>query len=807
MLRNYFLIALRRLSRERLYPAINVLGLSIGIGCCLLIYLLLQHERSYDDFQAKADDLYQVSLVNYLPVLNGKLAQPELSAVVPTAMGQTLVAEVPEVLRATTFNTQPVVLRVGEQTWSKQAHFVDSDFLEMFSYSVLAGQASEALAAPNSLVLTQEIAYALFGEADPIGQTVHVRFFAQSHAMQVHAVVSTPPTNSNVRFQILLPVSLRPYYAENYPAWENRNTYTLVELLPGRSAKQTQAAMASFYQAHWGENDAEERASLRLPDSTRLGGIRLTPLTDLHLRPGLGWYGATDPQYHGILGAIALLILLIATINYISLGMAQSGKRLREVGVRKVLGAYSQQVVMQFLGEAVLLTLLAMMLAVAWVELALPFSGKLLGLAIEISLLDQAEGLLALPAICLVVGVMAGGYPAWFMARFSPASVLKGQQQLKVRTTFTQVLVVLQFGLTIFLIVCSLLMNRQMQYLSHKDLGFNHDQVVAVPIGGGWSDQGERLYLQLQGALLSHPDIRSLSATSLGFAHGWSRYSTSYEGKMLYAYTFRVDPHYLEALEIQLVEGRNFRPDQLTDSSQVLINEAMAKQLGIEHPVGKRIPILSESRKQEIIGVVKDYHIFSLDKPIEPVVLHMDSSLDKLQDFYLKISPQRQAETVAAIQAAYEQFQPEFPFSYRYLDEDLAQQYAEHEQRTRLMQAATGIALLIACMGLFALASLSAANRTKEIGIRKVFGADLWRLLLLLNRDIVLLALLAFLIGAPLAAWWMEGWLQQFLYRIEIDAGLFLLALLITEGLALTTVSYQVLKVALTAPMEALRTE
>ncbi|MEM9985019.1 MAG: FtsX-like permease family protein, partial [Bacteroidota bacterium] len=580
-----------------------------------------------------------------------------------------------------------------------------------------------------------------------------------------------------------------------------------VRLEQGVSQAQFEEKLAGFYEVHWGEDDQNKRESLALDEDVELGGLVATPLTELHLSPEIGWSRSINPQYGVILSAIALLILIIATINYVSLAMARANRRLREVGVRKTLGAHSGQIMVQFLGEAILLAMLAMILAAAWVELALPSFDQLIGHEMEVSILDQPQIILGLIGLSIFVGVLAGSYPAFFLGRFSPASVLKSHQQFKIRTGFTKALVVLQYSLTLFLIVSSMLMNRQMEYISEKDLGFNQDQIVAVPMGTGWSEAGERLYYQMKGALESHPDIHAISSTSLSFGHGWSRFGSSFEGKSFYAYAFRVDPQYIPSLEIDLKAGENFMPTRLIDTSHIIINETLAKQLGTDDPVGQNIPIFGTRPGPRVIGVVKDYHIFSLDQPIEPVVLHMDSVREKLSYLYFKVSPTRQAETVAAIRESYEQFQHDVPFQHYYLDEDLATQYNAHQRRTRLMQIATLFAILIACLGLFALASLNAANRTKEIGIRKVFGADLGRLLLLLNREVLLLALLAFAIGAPSAAYFMQEWLDQFLFQTKIDWSLFVFALGIAVGLALLTVSYQVIRVAMTRPSEALRHE
>lgn len=806
MLRNYLLTALRQMHRTRLYTGINVLGLSLGLGCCLLIFILLQHENSYDRFHLKQDRLFQVSFTQHLPMLTGRAENPVTTPLIPMAMPQAVVAELPEVVGATAYNPRHFALRYEDKLFKERVEFVRADFLEMFSFPLVSGS-PQALQEKQDAILSQSLAQKLFGQEDPLGQTIELFVNDTAELFTVKAVIEDAPSNTNLSYNLLLPLEAHPYYEQNIPQWSSNNTLLIVEMASPMTAEEVNASLDRFYQQHWGQQDAATRQSLELPDSTQIGALTATPLGELHLSPETGWQGTLNPQYGRILGGIALLILIIATINYVTLSMAQANRRLREIGVRKTLGAYRVQVIGQLLGEAVLLALLAMVFAGAWVELALPYFDDFLGQEVDISLMDKPYVLLGLLVMSLLVGTLAGLYPAFFMASFSPADILKGQRQLKLRTGLTQVLVVMQYSLTLFLIVSSLLMNRQMRFISEKDLGFNQDQIVAVPTNLGWTDEGERLYQQMQAELGSHPEVLQVSGSSLSFGHGWSRYSNNFDGRTFYAYAFRVDPHYLPTLKIQLKQGENFLPDRLADSTSVIINETLARQLELGNPVGENLPIFGSLPGPVIRGVVKDYHIFSLDQPIEPVVLHMHPEHDKLNYLYFKIAPQQQAETVDAIRAAYQQFQPNSPFEHYYLDKDLARQYEAHQQRTELMQTATGLAILIACLGLFALASLSAANRTKEISIRKVFGADLWRLLLLLNRDILLLALIAFAIGAPLAAYFMQDWLAQFAFRIEMEVDIFAWALLIGVALALATVSYQVLRVALTRPAEALRHE
>jgi len=808
MLRNYLLIAVRHLTREKLYSVINILGLALGIGCCLLIFLLVRHEESYDNFHAHPDRLYHTVHVSYLPILKGEATIPDYSPLSATPARDVMVEEIPEIVRATNYTDQPAILQLEDKKFGSIANFVHPDFFEMFDFEWIEGSPERALSKPSEVILAQREAEKLFGKGESaVGKTFVLRIGEKSHPVVVTGVLEDHPSNTSLDYHVLVREELRPFYEENRVSWDSYNTHLYIETVEGVSQARLEEKLLSFHDTHYQDEQDRQRIADEFGEETRTSGLLPILLSEMHLRPDIV-RGAVNPTYGMILSGIALLILLIACINYISLAMARSAVRLREVGVRKTLGAHSLQVMGQFWGEAILLALIAMVISIAWVELALPKFDDLVGVDMKISLFDSADMILAVIGLSLLVGLIAGVYPAVFLSRFQPAHVLKGHQSFKVRTTFTKVLVVLQYSLTLFLIVSSLVMQRQMTYVSEKDLGYNQDQVVVVPTRMGWSDEGEKLYQNIKGKLASNPDVREVSATSLNFTYGWSRFSSANENRSYYAYAFRILPNYLNMLEIEVEEGKNYEPTRLSDSTGIIVNRKLADMLEWDEPVGQTLDIFGDSDKpQRVIGVVEDYHIFSLEQPIEPVVLHMHPDVDKLNYLYFKINPLHQQETVEAIEEAWKALLPELPFQHTYLDEDLANQYRAHEDRMRLMTISTGLAILIACLGLFALASLTAANRTKEIGVRKVFGADMGSLLVLLNREILVLSLLAFVIGAPIAAWVMQDWLSQFLFKIDLEPDLFAIALLIGTGLALLTVSYQVVKVSLTKPSEALRYE
>jgi putative ABC transport system permease protein len=525
----------------------------------------------------------------------------------------------------------------------------------------------------------------------------------------------------------------------------------------------------------------------------------------------IGWHKVSDPQYSLILGSIAVLILLIACINYVSLALTTSAARRTEVGIRKVVGAQQGQLINQFAVESIVLALISMVIGLGLVALFLPSFNAFTEKGIQILGGEWVRMLGFTVGLALLVGLLAGSYPALFLSGFRPSQVLKGGQTSRVKAGFTRPLVVLQFALSSFLIICSVIMYRQMNFIATKDLGYNQHQVLVLPTQKGWSPESDQTVAQLRARLSQEPDIISVSGTSSSFNRGWSRYGYKIDGEQKSAYVYAIDPYYIPTLDIRLSEGRNFDPANPADSTALIVNEALVKDMKWTDPLNSFLNWQEDSLSKgaRIIGVVKDYHFRSLEAGIDPMILSMDmKNVGNLVNILIKVSPTDIPATVEKVKTIWREMYPDRPFDLAFLDEDVAKQYGAYKRWMSIMGLSTGFAILISCLGLFGLSGINAVNRTKEIGIRKVMGAELTNIFILLNRPFIVLALIAFAIAAP-ASWYVinELFLADFQFKITVGWELFAVSVLAGLALALVTVSYHAIKAALSNPAETLKYE
>ncbi|MEO1449320.1 MAG: FtsX-like permease family protein, partial [Bacteroidota bacterium] len=792
--------------------------LTLGIACCLLIYLYLTHEHSYDHFRPKLTDLYQVYDIDYLeeagdnPTIESiKAATPELSAYLPIPLGPAMEEEIPEVVAHSPFSKSGGIFKIGTETFQQSVHLVSPAFIEMLDVEILAGDHTDLLVNKDQIILTESVARKFFKEADPIGQRISIKLGSLNVEVEVQAVVKDQPTHTNFPFEALTFEGSRLWYDKNRVSWGSYSTPTIVQLSPDAKPQLVEEKLLDLIERKKAESFKDTREEFDLPENLPLATFGLTPLAELHTNHKRDWPDSIDVTYSYIMAGIALLILLIACINYITLSLAQLSGRMREVGVRKVLGAHRRHVVMQFWGEAQVLALVAMVLSLGLTELSLPLLKYLSGREIVISYEMHGKGLWILLGITLLVGLLAGGYPAVYVSKFQPVKVLKGGRFQRSKGRFSQVLAVLQYGLTLFLIISSVVMFRQMQFISEMDLGYNHEQMIVVPTKTGWSDAGDELLEKMKGRLEVHPEVESVCGVSTAFSRGWSRYAFGMEEQEISAYAFRVDPGYARTCGLNILAGRDFSHNLVSDSSSIIINqkmvESLKEKLGWEEVLGQNVPFFDTKAKSTVIGIMADYHFRSLNHKVEPALLHMNPRAGKINYLYMKVNPAKQGEALTSIRNAWKDINPETPFDYTFLDEDLANQYKDYRRRMRIVGIATLIAICIACLGLFGMASLTTVSRTKEIGIRKVLGANIRELLVLLNRETLVMALLAFVIAAPISYWVMNNWLDDFAYQVRPDVWLFIGCLSIAILLALATVSYQVLRTARTSPVHALRYE
>ena len=792
MLKNYLKISLRNLWKHRAFSLINVSGLAVGMACCVLIVLFVQHELRYDLQHERADALYRITMNLKVPGAEFDLG----STMAP--LGQALVADLPEVTRAARVSRDSeYLMALGEKRFFEEAfYFVDSTFLELFTFPLLQGDPQTALDAPFTVLVSEEMAQKYFGDEDPLGQVLRLD---NAYDLTVTGVLAPIPSTSHLQFDFLASFSsLAQMQRLNLEDWTSISAVHTYILVPGTHDEGTLEAKIDALHAEYAPEDAAEAVT-----------VSLQPLKAIHLEQGFAnnnaYVGSRTNLY--VFASIAFLILLIASINFINLSTARSAKRAREVGMRKVLGAQRGQLIRQFLGESVLLSVLALLLAVALVEVLLPVFNYLIDQELTANYITNGLLLLTLVGITGFVGVVAGIYPAFVLSSFRTVEVMKGPAKRGIAGVILRKgLVVLQFAIAIMLIIGSVVMTAQMSYFAEKDLGFNHEQIVVLELQDPALQQD---FETIKQAMLQHPGVLSgAAASSMPGSNTYSLRTYLPEGaeddEELGIGTVLIDHDAVETWGLKLLEGRGFSRSFVTDTAEaLLLNEEAVALLGWEEPVGKRLRVGDVER--QVIGVVGDFHFSSLQTEIRPMVFGMSS--DVYQYLALRVSPQDMTATLAFIEEQWQAFAPAYPFEYTFVDEDYASNYTNTQRLSETLQAFAMLAILVACLGLFGLVSYTTEQRTKEIGVRKVLGATVPSIWMLLSKEFLKLVALAFVAGAPLAYFAMSSWLEEFAYRVTISWPIFVLAGLAALGIALATVSYQSVKAALGNPVDSLRYE
>ena len=819
MLRNYLKIAFRNLRKHVGYTFINVVGLALGIACCLLIFLLVTHEWSYDAFHEDADRIYRVYLEETAPdgtVEPALLTPPHLAPAMDSAFAG--------VERTTRVIIGSRHFKRDDQSFSENVLLADSAFFQMFSFPLLAGNPGTALTDLQSAVITEETARKYFNAGrneydEVLGRRLVLLQGEDAFDFEITGVVASIPNTSSFNFDIAL--SFQNYYLEENGRlylggndWNSKNTM-YVMLATGVDPDEFESRLGPFTGIQLADRIEDLRGADYLAEGDDAMQLRLQPLRNIHLNPEVGNYyeaSAHNPMYSYVLGGIGLLVLLIACINFMTLSIGRSATRAREVGMRKVMGAYRRQLMKQFWGEALLLTLIALILSLGIVYLATPEFQILTGKELSLGSLGGWMIMAGLSAILLLVGLVAGAYPAAVLSRFQPAEVLKGNVK-GGRSGLTRSLVVAQYGISVGLIFCTLVMYRQLDYMLNKDLGFEDDQIVVVHTPGLNSEQERRALTAMRSGSESNPYIMHVLGTGYAFTLSFDTRSwQDPSGRTIGGHMLGIDYDYLEALEMELVAGRDFSRDRPADSTtSVLVNEAFVEKYDIEDPIGHELTGFDGffgDIDPTIIGVVKDFNFRSLHESVEPVVMNMHPDYyGGMGHMLVKIRPEGIRESIAQVESVWRRALPDKPFQYSFLDEDITAQYQDERRWSTILTYSSILAIVIACMGLFGLATLSVSRRRKEIGIRKVLGATVSGVAMLVTKEFAVLVGIAAVIAWPLAYLGMSKWLAAFAYRTSIPWWIFVAAGLTALAIALVTVSYQAYRAAITDPTKSLRYE
>jgi len=791
MFHNYFKIAFRSMVRHKGYTLINIAGLMISITACILIVLWVVDELGYDRFHAKADRIYRATW-------NARYGDNEWNIpLVPVPLGPTLENEFPEVERTVSFRAGGMTLRNGDQFQREdKVLFAEQSFFDVFTVSFLSGDPSTALEDPNSIVLTEEAARRYFGEHDPLGRTLEMN---DGTLFRVTALVAGFPRQSHFRFDFLVPLKTQPIIEQRKTQWGSATVYTYALLREGESIASLEEKLDSYVQKNIVGSD--------FAGTSNFSRFPLTPMPDLHLESHLSYELEANGNilYVYVFSVIALFILGLACINFVNLSTARSMKRAREVGMRKVLGSVRGQLIRQFLLETFLHVALAVLGAMILTELLLPafneFSGKNLS-AFFIST-PSAAALLAMCAT--LVTFLAGAYPALVLSSFLPVEVLKGGGSSQHRSNLRKILVVIQFSISIILIAGTLIVRQQLRYVQSKNLGYDKEKVLVIQRA---SAVGARL-ATFRTRLAAEPSV--VDAAAAQYLPGQIFDSTVFtlEQPANYQSTSvtydMVDPQFADVLKLKMVAGRNFSPLLATDSSSFVINQSAAKAFGWNNSLGKTIDMGGGFVRGPIIGVVEDFHFESLHHEVKPLILM--HSRWRPSNIAVRLHAGRIREGIAAVRTLWSEFVPNAPLSFSFLEEDYQRLYESEQRVEQIFAAFSMLAVVIACLGLFGLASFITEQRTKEIGIRKTLGATAPGIVRLLLKEFGLLIMISFGIAVPFAFLAMNRWLQDFAYRTDISWEVFALAGGITVLVTLLSVSLQSIKASLTNPVEALRYE
>ena len=814
MIRNYLKIAVRNLMKFKFISFINLFGLAVGFSCCLLILGYILHELSYDRYHRNAENIYRVerSWRNY----ETGITSLELGTVAP-AIAPLLENDFQEI-QALTRLVSPgtTTLRYGEKMFNEQdVYYADEHFFNVFDVEVVKGNPEKALEDPFSVMLTEELAEKYFRGEDPLNKVIRLD---NQFDMKVTGIYKAFPANSHVHPRLLISFNTLKdsavYGEENLRTnWGNNSFFTYLLLPDNYDSEKLEVQFPAFLNRHIDEGGS---GTVQPSDWTSL---RLRPVTDIHLHANTDLEAEEngDIQRVYIFSAIALFILLIACINYMNLSTARSVLRAKEIGVRKVIGAGKGELVTQFLSESVLISWIATILAFAFTWLAFPWLNRLSGLDLSIDILLDWRVLLPLLLLPFLVGLLSGLYPALFLSSFQPVKVLKGFSKVgKSGVSFRQALVVIQFSISIILIIGTVVVYKQLQYMQEKALGFQREHVVTLSNNTSLAPAFETFRAELQaspaitevGRSSLIPTERLLNAAGSQISRGDSLAPTKADIKFVTA-----DNHFFSTYGIDVLAGRNFSADFGPDTSSFIINEAALSVLGLksaEEAIGKEFQY--GSRNGRLVGVVNDFHFESLHQRILPMVFFKSINPSGIGSAgYGKISIKVTGESLAAglahIEKSWRTFVPDTPYEYSFLEDTYARLYAAEKRQGAVFTLFSCIAIAIACLGLFGLSAFTISQRVREIGIRKVLGAETSSLVTLLSKDFLKLVLLAALIAFPLAWYAMSKWLEDFAYRIDIPLWVFLAAGVIATLIAFLTISFQAIKAATANPVNNLRTE
>ncbi|MTI39386.1 ABC transporter permease [Fulvivirga lutimaris] len=783
MLKNYFYIAFRNLTKSKVFSLINIAGLALGLCCALLIALWVADEYSVDKFHSKKDRIYSVVSEIY----TGETSLFWSSS--PGLLAQVMNADVSgvEVAVKSSGEINRLIIN-GASTFNEYGMYVDSAFLSVFDFPLVQGNKEDALTGLNSIVLTETLATKIFGNTDVVGKMLKVRDQDDSEFI-ISGILKDLPSNSSIEFDYLLPYQKFLIDHPHYKDWGNFNDVTYVLLAENTSKRAVEAQFPELIKKY---TDSDQ------------GNFHLVPTADFYLKTDLsnGLAEGGRIVYVRIFIVIGFIILIIGCINFMNLSSARAGKRSKEVGVRKAVGASRKSLVFQFLGESIFISLISIVLAVSVADILMPAFNSLTGKELSIPFFDPLF-IISVLGVTLITGVLAGIYPAVYLSSFQSAKVLKGIERTGGSLTgFRRALVIFQFVLSISFISITIIANQQLSHVLSKDLGLKKDNIVYFPIRSARKNAEA-----FRNDLLNVSGVKSVAysnfnPTSINNSTSSPQWSGKAEDDQNFFHVIQTDYAFLETFDIELLQGKNLPQTVDTTLAHFLVNEAAARVMGMIDPVGQEISVWGD--KGVISGLMRDFHHQSLFQSIEPVIVYQTGTAWR---GYAALDSDNNKEAIAGIERVFKKYEQEYPFEYGFVDQEYERQYTSVDIVGKLTAIFSSIAILVSCLGLFGLASYMTEQRKRETGVRKVFGASIWQLTNLFSKQFLRLVLISFIISTPVAYYLTDNWLQRFAYRIDSSILPFALSGIAALLIAFITVSYHIIKAAKANPVDSLRYE
>ncbi|MEO7120941.1 MAG: ABC transporter permease [Ginsengibacter sp.] len=820
MFKNYLKIAWRNLLKNKTFSTINIVGLSLSVAFCLLLFFYIRYEQSYDTFHTKKDHLFRMEMTNLYPDANDTAKKSIFSfltknddvnnqLVFPLDVAAKMQDVLPEVKSITRLqdNEEVLVKANGEVYKEKHVLYADANFFSNFSFHLKDGNAKTVLNSISNAVISESTAKKFFGNENPVGKTISV-ITDTTLLYTVSGVAADAPDNSSIQYDVVVPVLSEPNYENDIKEGFNHQSHIYVlQLANNVSPKKFTIKLNKWVQQYLAEPYLADDGKYHQNDEAdnKNDHWSLRPFADSHYNISQGWGHYTNAKSMYELACLVLVILFIASLNYILLVISNAASRSQEIGMRKVLGANRKTVILQFWTETQLVVVIAIFIGYVLMRLLLPLFNTVIGSNISFDAFSYKDVLPALIILALILGILAGYYPALLLSKMKAVSIVKGSKTYKIKPGFSRLLVIFQYTACVVLMITTFVINRQMQYINSKDLGFDKDQILIVKNPTFDAAFTKPVHDRLMVWAKSQPAVLEFSGMNGGLDGSYNTNGFKLNGEQKWLKQLTIDYNYFKMLNIKFVEGRPFSKSMPSDTSRELrpsiINETLFKMLGKDVKLG----VYNEAIRSTIIGVVKDYHVETLSKKIEPVQHVLAGNYES--SFMFKIRAGQMRSTISKLEKEWKDISGNYPFEYTFLDESVAAMYKADMSWEKIIQASCFFAIFIACMGLFGLSAINAINRTKEIGIRKVLGASVKDIIATLSSGFVAMIAIAIVIAIPIALWITNKWLEDFAYRINITWWMFAVAGILAVLIALATVSFQAIKAAIANPVKSLRSE